>query len=209
MPERWDPRASWGSRKMLRAKQGLFGSYTGIKNNEEIKARSGWCNVDRWQGKQHCLFPVFLPYSGRDKDLQAENLQNKHDLEKTSSKDRRGGGKEDPTGTKWVQLLRPDESYHRVTKIGIGVTNLFLVLFKEKEAPNDYRQENLLFFSWSLFLETTDVNPLQNPRRDNKSDHLAKLREKSGGHQGPAQALRNYIMDVSFCIPSICSVSHF
>lgn len=145
MPERWDPRASWGSWKMLRAKQGLFGSYAVIKNNEEMKARSGWCNVERWQGKQHCLFPVFLPCFCRDKDLQAENLQNKPDFEETPSKDRRGGGKEDPTGTKWMQLLGPVESYHRAPKIGFGVTNLFLVLFKEKEVPNDYRQEKLFF----------------------------------------------------------------
>lgn len=88
-------------------------------------------------------------------------MQNKHDLEKTSSKDRRGGGKEDPIGTKRVQHLRPGESHCRLPKLGIRVTNLFLVLFKEKEMLNDYRQENLLiFFSEFFFLQTTDITPL-------------------------------------------------
>lgn len=41
-------------------------------------------------------------------------------------------------------------------------------------------------------------HPLQNPRRENKSDNLAKLREKSGGHQGLAQALQKYMMQVRF-----------
>lgn len=66
-----------------------------------------------------------------------------------------------------------------------------------------------LFFSLKLFLETTDVNSLQNPRRDNKSDNLAKLREKSGGHQGPARALQKYIMWVRFRVLSMCSGSYF
>lgn len=87
-------------------------------------------------------------------------MQNKHDLEKTSSKHRRGGGKEDPTGTKRVQLLRPGESHRRLPKLGIRVTNLVLVLFKEKEMLNEYRQENLLIFFSEFFFSTNNrYNP--------------------------------------------------
>ena len=44
--------------------------------------------------------------------------------------------------------------------------------------PNDWRRAHFLVFPkvfFFFFPETTDVHPLQNPRRDDKLDNLAEL----------------------------------
>lgn len=61
---------------------------------------------------------------------------------------------------------------------------------------NDWRQAHLLVFPkvfFFFFLETTDVHPLQNPRRDDKLDNLAALRKGvviPWASTGPAETLQ-------------------
>lgn len=64
----------------------------------------------------------------------------------------------------------------------------------EKEMLNDWRQAHLLVFPkfFFFFPETTDVHPLQNPRRDDKLDNLAELRKGVvilWASTGPAETL--------------------
>lgn len=59
---------------------------------------------------------------------------------------------------------------------------------------NDWRQAHLLVFpkNFFFFLGTTDVHPLQNPRRDDKLDNLAALRKGVvilWASTGPAETL--------------------
>ena len=118
-------------RKWWGQKQRLSRSHTGIKSNEEIKARSGGCNVDRWQGKHHhSSLPIFLLHSIREKFLRTESLPHKHNLEKTPS-EHRGYGKAGWAGTGSAPL-RPDVLCRRAPRTGIGVMSLLWVSLQRK-----------------------------------------------------------------------------
>lgn len=97
-------------------------------------------------------FLFFFPSASEGKIFQTENLQNKHGLGKTSSKDRRRGGKEELMAQSEYKFQDQMNYITRHQKLALQRCYYWLSLKSmEKEVPHDRRQENVLVFPKVFF----------------------------------------------------------